>query len=130
MAGQFSGLTPAIITWNSATTTNGDKSLIAKVQNTMTVTDTFINAQNSLSTSTTNWAMFRILNGGTTGSATTRIVFKGGSNGGAWTAMTPRQITTNFTLNAGQCVAVRYSEQGTVALGLLTIELLAVEGSV
>lgn len=128
MAGQFSGLTPLIIstTQDLSATTNVP---MCKFDSVYTLTDAFYIAQTAITTNTTDLLRFRILNGKTTGNATTAANGVVGATGN-WVAYTGRTSGTNYTFSANHWMVVRYSETGTVAAGVWSASCWLVQGNV
>lgn len=133
MPGTFSGLTPRIQTVNNEATADIAGAPVCKFPAVHTVTDAFYIALNALTGTSTDFATFRMLNGKTTGNATTNLANAAYDAGGAsvsWTALTAKTVTTNYTYSANHWLVTRYSEDGTVALGEWTACYWAVSGNV
>ena len=127
MAGQFSGLTPALISFATQITAAGATvSPVVKFPTIHTIVDTFWCVQTAISTNdSTTHMRVRVLDGGTTGSGTTSAV----NRSGTWTAYTGVTIGTNYEFAANDWALSRYSEAGTVAAGAWAQVMHVVNGS-
>ena len=83
----------------------------------------------TLNASTADYFNVTLLNGGTTGTATTAIGTAGGTAG--WTANTAKAFSLNTSLDElteGQILMVKYDETGTVAVADVTVIVEYVNG--
>lgn len=94
-----------------------------------TLKNVYAMASTTLAGSTADYFNITLLNGGSTGTATTAIGTAGGTAG--WTAQTSKTFSLNTSadeLSSGEWLMVKYDETGTVGVADVTIVVEWVHG--
>lgn len=127
--GKLAGYNTKQVLVNSSTSADFTIPALIAPYGGVTITSVVGVSSTTLNASTADYFNLVLLNGGTTGTATTAIGTAGGTAG--WTAATAKAFSLNTALDelaVGEMLMVKYDETGTVAVADVSVIVTYVEG--
>lgn len=125
----LAGYNHMVTTLNSSTSADYTIPVLRAPFGGATLKAVYAMSSTTLNASTADFFNVTLLNGGSTGTATTAIGTVGGTTG--WTAATSKTFTLNTDadeLSSGEWLMVKYDETGTVAVADVTVIVEYVNG--